>query len=199
VAFVVGVLLGFVGSIPAAGPLLVLVVASGLRRERSRALALACGGGLAESGYVLLAFGGLNRLFARHEEWLAPARGVSALFCIALGVWLLLQRPAETKPAAQRASGFVLGFFLVGSNPGFLIFWSTVATLLYSHGLRLQPGWLALGAFFGIVIWFAGVFALSNRLGQRFRPASLARAVRFLGAFLVVVGVFLGVRALGWS
>jgi hypothetical protein len=49
VAFALGILLGFVGSIPAAGPLLLLVIASGLEGQRRRALALAAGGALAES------------------------------------------------------------------------------------------------------------------------------------------------------
>ena len=56
VAFALGILLGFVGSIPAAGPLLLLVIASGLEGQRRRALALAAGGALAESLYVALAF-----------------------------------------------------------------------------------------------------------------------------------------------
>lgn len=198
-SFLVGVLLGFVGSIPAAGPLLLLVVASALRKERSRALALACGGALAESIWVLLAFGGLTRLFESHRELWTPARAVSALLSITLGAWLLLRSSEETKPKVERGTGFLLGFGLVGTNPAFLVMWSAVATALYSNGV-LSPSlarapWLAAGAFVGIVLWFSGVFLVAGKLGERFRPTTLAKVVRVLGALLIVTGIWLGVRA----
>lgn len=47
-AFVIGVALGFFGSIPAAGPLALLIVQAGLDGARSRLAALAVGGAVAE-------------------------------------------------------------------------------------------------------------------------------------------------------
>lgn len=198
-SFLIGVLLGFVGSIPAAGPLLLSIVASALKKERSRALALACGGALAESLYVTLAFGGLTRLFESHRELWIPARLVSAALSVALGVWFLVRGSEDTKPRIQRSTGFFLGFGLVGTNPAFLLVWSGVATALYSNGV-LSPStagapWLAAGAFVGIVIWFSGVFVVAGKLGERFRPATLAKAVRVLGVLLIVTGIWLGARA----
>jgi threonine/homoserine/homoserine lactone efflux protein len=199
VAFLVGVLLGFVGSIPAAGPLLLLVIASALKKQRSRALALASGGALAESIWVMLAFGGLTRLFESHHELWTPARAVSAVLSILLGAWLVLRGTDETKPKIERGTGFLLGFGLVGTNPAFLVMWSAVATALYSNDV-LSPSissapWLAAGAFVGIVLWFAGVFLVAGKLGERFRPATLAKVVRVLGVLLIVTGIWLGLRA----
>lgn len=199
VAFLVGVLLGFVGSIPAAGPLLLLVVASALKKERSRALGLACGGALAESVYVLVAFGGLPQLLERHSSLAGPARFLSAFLSIALGVWLITRGADETEPRIDRGAGFLLGFTLVGTNPAFLIVWSSVATALYSHQVlspeSARAPWLAIGAFFGIVAWFSTVFAIAARLGKRFEPRTLANVVRGLGVLLILAGLWLGFHA----
>nr|HMR09200.1 hypothetical protein [Polyangiaceae bacterium] len=51
-----GIVLGFVGSIPATGPLLFLVIDAGLTRDRPRAVSLAVGGARAESTNVAPAF-----------------------------------------------------------------------------------------------------------------------------------------------
>jgi threonine/homoserine/homoserine lactone efflux protein len=198
VAFLVGVLLGFVGSIPAAGPLLLLIVASALARQRARALALACGGALAESVYVLVAFGGLPELLERTEGIAGPLGIASAVLSILLGVWLLVRGGSEGEPRVQKSSGFLLGFTLVATNPAFLITWTAVASALYSHEILTRSSarapWLAAGAFLGIVLWFAFVFAVAQKLGERFQPRTLQNVVRGLGVLLIVAGVWLLLR-----
>lgn len=194
-AFALGVALGFVGSIPAAGPLLLLVVAAGFQGQRRRALALALGGALAESLYVALAFWGFGGFFARHAELAAGLRWASAALLLALGALLLRKRtaPRDTRRGEQ-ARGFATGFLLVATNPAFLATWSVVAGVLYANGwlaadVRRVP-WLAAGAFAGVVLWFAVVAALAARYRERFDAPLLDRAVRVLGGALLALGLW---------
>lgn len=194
----IGVLLGFVGSIPALGPLLVLVVTRGLTADRRGALALAAGGAAAESGYVLLAFWGLSGLFARAPELVRAMQLSSAAILVVLGVLALAPRRASAA-RPSRAGGFVLGFSLVALNPAFALTWSAVAGAVYSLGL-LEPRagrapWLALGAFAGIVLWFALVAAIAEKYRERFAPESLKNISRGAGILFIALAAWLVVRA----
>ncbi len=72
-AILAGLILGFVGSIPAAGPLALLIVRAGLGHDgrsgrsgaRARALGLAIGGAAAESGWAMLALSSIAHVGAR--------------------------------------------------------------------------------------------------------------------------------------
>jgi threonine/homoserine/homoserine lactone efflux protein len=193
-----GVALGFVGSIPAAGPLLMLVIASGLRAQRGRALALAAGGALAESGWVLLAFWGLGRTFDRYQmamPWFGLASGC---LLIGLGVALFASRRKPQRGAVAPALGFATGFGLVAFNPAFAVTWSAVAAALLSTRwlapLRSNAVGIAVGSFVGILLWFGMIAKLAENSRGRFRPESLDRAVRGLGAAVALIGVWLVVR-----
>ena len=200
VAFALGILLGFVGSIPAAGPLLLLVIASGLEGQRRRALALAAGGALAESLYVALAFWGFAGLLADHPDLVLTLRFASAGLLLGLGVLLLRERKAAaTAGAASSAQGFAAGFLIVGTNPGFLAIWSAVAAVLYSSGwLAPDPQrvpWLASGAFVGVLIWFVGVAALAGRHRERFGRQHITRGVRIVGWVLLALAAWMLISA----
>lgn len=195
VAFALGVLLGFVGSIPAAGPLLFLVIASGLEGQRRRALALATGGALAESLWLALAFWGLSGLIVRHPGLVLTLRFAGAGLLVALGVLLLRKRkPPATGGATSSLRGFATGFLIVGTNPGFLATWSAVAAVLYSSGWlapdRGRVPWLASGAFVGVVVWFVGVAALAARHRERFDRRHIERGVRILAWVLIAMAAW---------
>src|SRR5262245_13323641 len=200
VALLIGVVMGFVGSIPAAGPLLLLVVASGLAAERRRALALAFGGALAESGYVLLAFWGLSGVVDRYARVVPAMWLASGLFLLALGVLALAPRRRQKAEKPAGAAGFAIGFTLVALNPAFLLTWSAIAAAAYSLGwieprAGLAP-FLAIGTFAGIVIWFFCVATVAERNRERFRPESLTKITRAVGALLVAMAAWLFYRAL---
>ena len=195
VALALGVVLGFVGSIPAAGPLLLLVIASGLRAQRGRALALGAGGALAESGWVLLAFWGLDKMLDRHHAALPWFRLASGCLLVVLGVALVLAKRKPKRGATAPALGFATGFALVAFNPAFALTWSAVAAALLSTSwvapLRSHAVAVAIGAFAGIVLWFALIARLAEKSRGRFRPESLDRVVRGLGVAVVLIGAWL--------
>ncbi|MCC6899283.1 MAG: LysE family transporter [Polyangiaceae bacterium] len=194
VALIVGLVLGFAGSIPAAGPLLLLVVASGLEGRRRQALSLAAGGALAESAYVALAFWGVSGIVARHPQLELGMHFFGAALLLVLGALLLRRRRGPVR-AESGARGFVAGFVIVATNPGFVVTWSAVAAVVHASGLPALGGdrvpWLAAGAFAGIVLWFVLVAALAARHRERLTKNKIAKIVRGLGVVLLVLGALM--------
>src|SRR5262245_838272 len=126
-AALVGFLLGFVGSIPAAGPLALTIVSAAIQRNRGRALRLAVSGALAESIWATLAVAGLGHVVLSRPELADALRIIGIAVLCALGVALLRAKPGstagETSSAARGAGELALGFVLIATNPGFLIAW----------------------------------------------------------------------------
>jgi threonine/homoserine/homoserine lactone efflux protein len=205
VALLFGALLGFVLSIPAAGPLFALVLLAGARGETRRGLALAVGGAVAESAWALVAFLGLARVLESHALAIPVLRGASALLLalLAIVLWRSSGRPARA-PSESRAGPALLGFSLVALNPGFVLTWASVAAALHTSGLLVRPNELALGVLAGIVAWFWLVMMLARKLGERAGQQTMRRGARIvavlllLGAGWLAISAILGYPSGGW-
>lgn len=202
-AVLLGALMGFVGSIPVAGPISLLVVAHGTKESRL-ALGVAAGGAVAEALYAYAAFFGLAALLERHPELQTVTRVLGALTMTALGLHFVLKkpRPAEAEPEQRGAfvRGVGLGFGVTIINPGFIATWSAATTVVVSSGLvpSLTPGAalpFALGAMAGIVAWFALLIALLRRFGGNLSKRALDRLVRVIGGVLLAIGAWFAWRA----
>lgn len=200
-----GCLIGYVGSIPAAGPLALLIAAEGIADRRRRGLTLAAGGALAESLWALLAYLGASAVVKRLAPFASALEVASALLVLGLGVaFVATRRTVRTDDAAAAgtdrpsASLFATGFSLVALNPGFFAFWlgATASLRGLVPTLDAQPALFAAGAFAGIVLWFSTLLALARALGARLSGRAMARLPRVVGGALVVLGAVLLVRAL---
>ena len=76
--------------------------------------------------------------------------------------------------------------------------WAAAAATLLSTGLVAFEGAHALpfsaGAMVGIVAWFATLLRLVAHFRERFSYASLARVIRVMGWFLLVIGAWFAYR-----
>ena len=104
-AVLIGFAFGFLGSVPVAGPIAVLVLRLGLGDEARRARYLALGGALAEGLYALLAFWGLSEVLGGHPGLLPASRLLGAMVCLLLGSVLLVHRPAPAPPDPRGEGG----------------------------------------------------------------------------------------------
>jgi threonine/homoserine/homoserine lactone efflux protein len=199
---VLGFAAGFLGSIPIAGPLSIMVFGRAVQGRAREALALSAGGALAEGLYAAAAFWGLSTLLDRYPSIVPISRLLATLILLLLGT-LFLGRPASAPSEAleanpKRGGNFVLGFLLVGLNPTLIATWTAAVTALHaSGGLRFEPREapaFAGAAALGIVCWFALLLALVGRLRHRFRRSSLDRAVQWLGMLLLLLGCWFGVQ-----
>jgi threonine/homoserine/homoserine lactone efflux protein len=213
-AIVVGFLLGYLGSIPAAGPLAVVLVATALAGQSRRFLLLSVGGALAEGLWALAAASGLGWVLEAHPTLDRALRTGGAALVVVMGLALVLAKPRapETSPnmgsqatphveptapelsPGRAASALLTGFALVAFNPSFLGSWIASCAVLRAYPAlapAVSPAHavaLAVGASAGVVSWFATLGRLLARHRERL-AAWRGRLVRGLGWVLVVAGL----------
>jgi threonine/homoserine/homoserine lactone efflux protein len=203
-AALIGFLAGFVGSMPVAGPIAILVFGRGLEDRTRSAIYLAVGAALAESVYAYLAFWGFGELLASYE-WIDPvSRGLAAVLLTVLGLRFALKRntpePVVTPPdpAIGNKRSFLLGMTITALNPTLVATWGAAVTFLYSLHV-VEFGWgralpFSIGVCLGISAWFVVLLWLLARYKSRFRRATLERVIRIMGMVLTGLGLLFAVR-----
>ncbi|MBW2528342.1 MAG: LysE family transporter [Deltaproteobacteria bacterium] len=192
-ALLVGFALGFIGSMPVAGPIAALVFARGAEGRFRSGSFIALGAALGESLYVFGVFYGFSEVLTRYG-WIVPvSRAAAAIILTVLGVVFLRAKQAEPESSdasAERAwPSFLLGVTLTALNPTLLATWTAAVTTLYSadvltfSGANAPP--FAFGACVGIASWFLLLLALIRRFRERLTLRTLARVVRVVGVFLL--------------
>ncbi len=201
-AFAIGVALGFLSSVPALGPLALAIATAALRNERKRALTLALSGAFAESIWAAIAVVGIGHLVLTNPDSLTALRLLGAVAIVLLGASLLRSsvaaRSAEYPAERAGKSDFLVGFVIVAANPGFLLTWTGLASLLVgSDGVPYSPRWaIVAGAFLGIVAWFTTLVATVARFRTLLSQRWLERAVRGLALLVIALGLALAVSAM---
>jgi len=209
VAILVGFAFGYIGSMPVAGPIALLVLRLGLSHDARHARFVALGGALAEGVYALLAFWGLSQVLDRYPKVLDASRIVGAVICLVLGLVLLLHKPKAAPPEIPngRQKGnkrsFFGGFLITALNPTLIVTWTAALAALHSTGLvtlapaRAVP--FALAVVLGVVAWFSTLLWLVRRFKGRWSPESVGWFIKAMGAALVAAALWVGVRALGFN
>jgi threonine/homoserine/homoserine lactone efflux protein len=204
-AALLGFCFGYIGSMPVAGPIAVLVFGRGLEDRARNGLFLASGAAIAESVYAYLAFWGFSAFLVSYP-WIEPvSRAAAAIILTTLGVHFYRKKPqpeGEAKPAhkAGNKRSFFLGFTITALNPTLIATWTAAVTTVFSLGIvsfeSAEALPFSLGAFSGIIGWFATLLYLLNRFRLRFSRATLDRLVHGMGILLIVLGLGVAVRFL---
>jgi len=202
VALLIGFALGFLGSVPIAGPISAMVFERALQDRPREGRAIALGAAVAESFYALMAFWGLATVFHRYPRVLPASRLAGAVIFIVLGAYFILRRThaAAKKKREEASSTWLLGFTITAVNPTLLVTWTGALTALHSTGvLRDTPAdapLFAAGVGMGIALWFMALVWLVHRFRSRFRPESLDWVLRVMGGLFVIAGLVIGARML---
>jgi threonine/homoserine/homoserine lactone efflux protein len=211
-ALLAGSIMGFVGSMPIAGPVAVLVLERGLIRRGREGLGVAIGAAAAESVYAFLAYWGLGSVLHGSPTLLRASRLVGAGVMITLGIYLATRKSAppatetDAAPEGRKRRGFLLGLSVTFLNPTIIVSWTMVTATVHSTGW-VSPGPVsavvfALGVGVGIVVWFATLLRLIDRFQSGLRPKTVDRVLNVTGWLVVAIGLTLGVRpfaqAFGW-
>jgi threonine/homoserine/homoserine lactone efflux protein len=205
-AALLGFVVGFVTSMPVAGPVSLLVFGRGLQGRGRSGIYLALGSAIAESMYAYLAFWGFSALLATYA-WIEPlSRALTAVLLVALGVRFARMRtaaaPSDGEQAVVRKVGskrsFLLGLTITALNPTLIATWSVVVAAIHSFDVVAFGAALALpfaiGVAFGSAAWFAVLLALLRRYKAHFPAETLDRTLRVMGIFAVLVGLYFGVK-----
>lgn len=195
-----GFVFGFLGSVPLAGPIAVLVLRKGIRGEYRQGIGVAAGGSLAEAIYCALAVLGFESLLAAHPGIEAWSKLGGAAMMIALGAAFMLMRLSELPqaephaPVSKLAGPFFIGFSIAAFNPVLILTWSGVAAILHaftgpfsSAEKVLFPVAVGLGVF----SWFRLMLSLIKKHSQSVSTHRMMQAVRAFGVVLALVGVWM--------
>ena len=200
-ALVLGFILGFVGSVPVAGPVSALVLRRGLEGRTRSGGFVALGAGLAEGLYALLAFWGFAELVEGNPRVAIGSLGATSLILAGLGVSFLRAKDSKTKEYEgydSRRKGFILGFTVAAFNPTLIVVWAAVVTILFDLQLLDFTPRLALpfgiGCGFGIAAWFTSLLRIVQRGRKRFSDDGVKRFMRFMGVFLIAVACWFAYR-----
>lgn len=192
-----GFCFGFVGSVPVAGPIAVLVLSRGLEERHRAGLLIAVGAAIAEGFYAFLAFYGFGALLSE-LSWITPvSRGAGAIILLVLGVvFLRTPRPRDAgrldaRPVGEGRRAALLGFTVTAMNPTLIATWTAAVTTLFGTGwITFSPRAAAVfggGAMLGIVAWFATLLTVIRKLNRHFQPSLLERVRRAMGVFLLLL------------
>jgi threonine/homoserine/homoserine lactone efflux protein len=194
---------GFVGSIPLAGPIAVLMLSRAAQRHFGEAFRVGLGASIAEGMYAGIAFWGFSTFLARDRLVEPISHAAATLVLSGLGVAFMFWKPSEKKDRRENTAGTVLlGFSVSALNPTLIITWSAAVAFLYSKGLgRLSP--LAAVPFgasasVGIAAEIACLITLLRRYHGKVPQRVMTWVIRAMGLFLLVLGVGSGVQLWRW-
>jgi threonine/homoserine/homoserine lactone efflux protein len=190
---------GFVGSMPVAGPISVMVVARAASGRAREAMSIGVGAAIAEGLYALLAFWGFATFLARHQAVLPLSHAVSAVVLLVVGVRFILWHEHQDNAAPARAGGpFLVGFTVSALNPTLLATWGVATTFLYSKRWFDMSAGMAVpfgaAAAAGVGCWNALVVWGLDRYKHKFPRHAIAWFVRGMGVVLVVLAVWSGIE-----
>lgn len=189
IASLVGFLMGFIGSMPVAGPISLLVFHRGVLARYRDGWAIALGGAFAEGVYCALAVHGFSILLERFTFFVPLVKGVGILLLLALALYLFLAAQgiprdrAVTEPLSENWGGqFCIGLGVAALNPSLLLTWSGILAALYSLAdLRFDSYdkiAFAAGAVLGIVTWFSILLTVFSRFRDRFPFRFIQKLIR---------------------
>lgn len=205
VELLAGAVMGFLGSIPLAGPVALLVITEGLSGDFKEAKLIAGGAALAEGLLAGWVFAGLGLLYSRFPQLEGVVEWLGAFALIAIGLWFVVRgipaKAPEGGAADKTGAGFMLGFGLVLGNPGMIGTWGGALAALKSTGLVQISSAGAIGLGLGVVVGVLGWFFLMLRLirtyGSVLDATALNFAVRGIGLALAIAGSISAASLLG--
>jgi threonine/homoserine/homoserine lactone efflux protein len=212
-ALLIGLVLSFVGSMPVAGPIAVVVLSRGLSNQRRSGLFIAVGAAIAECVYAGLAFLGIAAVLHRYPLLLPVSRLLACLLLTGLGAYFLLRPPGRSEGhdraavrarATTDAGNALLGFSVTALNPTLIVTWTAAVGAAHATGLlrvrEIDALPFAGGVATGIVAWFATLLAALARFQKKLRPETVRAIIKVMGGALLVAGVGYGVRTvLTWG
>jgi hypothetical protein len=203
-SLLVGLVAAFVGSMPVAGPISVLVLERGLDGDRRGAIAIAVGSAFAEMIYAGLAFAGVSTLLTHVPVVLPIVRGLGAAILFGVGMYFVLRKKnsgkkkssgGEERHGAQVATGALHH----GAQPDAVRLVDRcdhdAARRRARAPNRPRCDSFRLGRWMRRRRVVLGARRGSEALPQLVRPTTLERGVRVMGYVLIVAGVAMGVRA----
>ena len=204
IAFIAGLISGFVVSIPV-GPINITIINEGARRGFLWAALIGLGAMVMDLVYCALAFAGFSGLFGS-QFMKATMELLSFIFLLYLGIkYMVTASLPATTPTVEAVehklhphTAFWIGFVRVLGNPAVLLFWITVSATFISHewinDSFASKASCVFGTFVGGFLWFLLLSFLVAKGHGKFSTKALVRMAHISGAILLIAGLVIGFR-----
>jgi threonine/homoserine/homoserine lactone efflux protein len=198
IAFIAGLMMSFIGSMIPTGPIALIVIKRGLSRQKLGALSLVSGAALAEAGYALLAYLGINFALSRYPVQTSMLRILAGIILIGFAVVCIRDRHShEPKNSSPQYAGanFLLGLSIAGLNPTFIVTWAGAVAVARGAGLiegiHGAPAF-ACGVIVGPIIWFSILLKILTYHVEDLHPDILRKIEKALPiVLLILAGIML--------
>lgn len=198
----IGFVVGWVGSIPVAGPISALVLTRGIQGRFRAGVFIALGGGVVEALYAFVAFYGFSTFLTDYPIIKPISSAAGAIVLVVLGVIFLRKQSEEPEskyPLRESAvRNFLLGAWICAINPALIATWTAFTTTLYASDFvevtsdHAIP--FAIGCALGISGWFMVLLLLVRKYRARFSHETLAKVVRVIGGLLIALALWFAYR-----
>lgn len=146
----IGFAVGFVFSVPVAGPVSIMITANALKGKKAFCLQVNAGAALVEFFYVFIGVYGLTRLFALYYPFIPYILIAGSLFLIYMGYRItrtdldidILEKSNISAKRIRKPGGFLTGLLINIFNPALFAGWLTSSFLVISFiaGLGYNTG-----------------------------------------------------------
>ena len=203
IPLIAGFLIGFVGSMPIAGPIAAAVFKSGIDGNFKRGVRIGFGGGVAEGIYAGLAWWGVGALIAPYPIIKPISLIIGAILLLVIGALMALKTPVRSESDEEvdvdSRGGLATGFLITIVNPTLIATYGTaVAMITAAADVGVGPGEaliFGLATFVGAALWFYIMMRLITHYSARFSTQTIDRIGRGMGVFIIAVGFWFAVSA----
>jgi threonine/homoserine/homoserine lactone efflux protein len=134
---IVGLLIGFIGSMPIAGPISILITSNALKGEVRYCNLVTLGASFADLIYVFAAVYGLTKFYSLYKPVIPYVLIIGAVFLLYLGYKIAKSKISlaaiEDKDATvKKRNGLLTGFLLNFLNPTLFLSWLTSSFIVIS-------------------------------------------------------------------
>ena len=139
---IVGLLTGFIFSMPIAGPISILVTSNALKGRVRKGNLIAIGASFADFVYVYIAVFGITKLYPFLKPFMPYLLGIGSVFIIYVGYRIFrskfeMELIEEVEPLVEQSfkkhkGGFYTGFMVNFLNPTLIFGWLTTSVLVIS-------------------------------------------------------------------
>jgi threonine/homoserine/homoserine lactone efflux protein len=198
IAFLAGLIISFIASLPA-GPVNLSIVHATLIHGRRSGLHIALGALIIETIYAALAVFGVHLIFS-DEIFLKRVSLVSIPVLIILGLVSLFKKDFLKRYETRNGKNdFFTGVSLTLSNPMILLFWITVSAFLQANEWMNQDllNNLAFigGVSLGVFLLFYFLILITSRQNKKVTPRFKRNMNVILGWVFVGLGILMSFKA----
>jgi threonine/homoserine/homoserine lactone efflux protein len=201
IAFLTGLAISCIGSIPPTGPIALIVLKRGLNRQSHSALSLAAGAAFAEAAYAMLAYLGIHFALAQYPVQTSILRIIAGVILIGFAAVCYVDSKAfrpKIPEREYRGANFLLGLSIAGLNPTFLVTWTGAVAAARGAGLIsgiYDAPSFALGVILGPIVWFWILLKILARQVESVHPNLLRKIEKALPIVLLILAVVILTQA----